>query len=984
MIRRVAPAVYSIAAGLPFVDVLADGLLARYGDDTAAALARVTVLVPTRRAAKTLGEAFLRRAGGRATLLPTMHPIGDVDEDELLILSGAAALDLDLPPAAPPLWRQAQLSELVIAWERRLRGAPPSPAQAAALAAELARFLDQVETEGLDLKKLQHLAPEDYAEHWQRTLDFLRIISEHWPKILKSAGFMAAAARRDRLLRQLTTLWRQQPPQGPVIAAGSTGSIPSTAALLKVVARLPQGAVVLPGLDLELDQTSWAALGPTHPQATMKRLLEDIQAAREEVRPWLAEPPSPARQARRRLISLALLPPAATDAWRDHKIDLAPALSGLHLVEAASPREEAGAIALAMREALEEPGRTAALITPDRALARRVAAALKRWGIAVDDSAGAPLTETPPGVFLLLLAELAAGSVAPAPLLAALKHPLAAGGMAAGDFRARVRELDRLCLRGPRPASGLAGVADVVARHAPPRLRTWWADVSARLEPLIAALRAEASVASHVAAHVAAAEALAASDSEDGASRLWTGEAGEAASQFLAELMETSAGWRIAGADYPALLKVLMKTVTVRPVYGRHPRLKIWGPLEARLQQADLVILGGLNEGSWPPDPGVDPWLSRPMRADFGLPPLERRIGQAAHDFAQAAAAPRVILTRSTRVDGAPTVPSRWLLRLAAVLGEEKIPAGPWRSWHGAQDRPAAVAPCSRPAPTPPIAARPRQLSVTQLQTWMRDPYAIYARHILKLEPLDPLDADPGAAEKGTVIHQALEEFVRAYPVDLPADALDQLLSCGQRAFAAYLDRPAVRAFWWPRFLHVAQWFIATEQERRLSHQTVLSEERGRMPVAAPGLAEPFTVIAKADRIDRTAEGLVVIDYKTGNPPSARELHAGFAPQLPVEALIAEAGGFKGVPAAAVAGLEFWRLSGGEPAGKITAMKEIARLKAAADQGLRDLVALFARPETPYLSQPRPAMAPAGDFDHLARIKEWGSVAALGGEEKNS
>ena len=488
-------------------------------------------------------------------------------------------------------------------------------------------------------------------------------------------------------------------------------------------------------------------------------------------------------------------------------------------------------------------------------------------------------------------------------------------------------------------------------------------------------------MAAHVAAHAAAAEALAATDSEDGAARLWAGEAGEAASQFLAELMESAAAWRVAGADYPALLKVLMKNVTVRPAHGRHPRLKIWGPLEARLQQADLLILGGLNEGVWPPDPGVDPWLSRPMRLTFGLPPLERRIGLAAHDFAQGAAASRVILTRSTRVDGAPTVPSRWLLRLAAVLGEQKIPAGPWRSWHGAQDRPAAVTPCSRPAPTPPLAARPRQLSVTQLQTWMRDPYAIYARHILKLEPLDPLDADPGAAEKGTVIHQALEEFVRAYPVDLPADALDQLIACGRQAFAVYLDRPAVRAFWWPRFLHVAAWFIAIERERRRTHRTVLSEERGRLRIAAPGLAEPFTVVAKADRIDGVSNGLVVIDYKTGNPPKPRQLLAGFAPQLPVEAIMAAAGGFKGVAAKPVVGMEFWRLSGGDPAGEIKSVDEIERLMAVAEKGLHELVAYFAREDTPYLSQPRPADMPAGDFDHLARIKEWGSVAALGGKE---
>lgn len=967
---RHQPRIYNIPPGQSFVDALAAGLLERCGDDPAA-LTAVTVLLPNRRAVRALTDAFLRLTGGRAMLLPTMRPIGNVDEDELLLFADTADLDMELPPAAPPLWRLTQLAQLVQHWETRLRGEPALPAQAAKLAAALAQLLDQAQTEGVDLHRLKELAPQEFATHWQRTLEFLNILTEHWPNILRDGGYMDPAARRNHLLAALAQRWKQAPPDHPVIAAGSTGSIPATAKLLHAVARLPQGGVVLPGLDTELDGDAWDAIkdAPTHPQYTMWHLLTQLGATREDVLSWRDVPEAPGQAARRRLLSLALRPAAVTDAWRDHDVDVERALGGMTLVEAASEREEAGVIALMLRQALETAGRTAALVTPDRGLARRVAAELGRWGIVIDDSAGLPLADTPPGAFLHLLADMLSRACAPAALLAVLKHPLAAGGMAAAEFRARVRDLERRALRGPRPAPGLTGVAAALGDGA---LGQWWAGMARRLDDFAVMLDQDHTLADLIAAHVAAAEALAADDQQSGALRLWRDDDGRALSAFLSQLMEAGRFWRLHGADYPALLQALMADAVARPAYGRHPRLKIWGTLEARLQQADVLILGGLNEGVWPPDPGVDPWLSRPMRQDFGLPPLERRVGLAAHDFVQGAAAAVVILTRAARVDGTPTVPSRWLQRLRTVT-DGALPDGPWLAWHRRLDAaPDGQRPYPRPAPRPPLSARPTTLPVTQLQVWMRDPYAIYARHILKLKPLDPLDADPGAAEKGTLIHQILEKFMTAYPGDLPPDALARLLDIGRDAFAAFIARPAVRAFWWPRFVHVAEWFVAMEQTRRRTHATVVSEGSGVLNVGA------FTVTAKADRIDRGPDGgLVIIDYKTGNAPTPRELFAGYAPQLPVEGLMAAAGGFPQVPAATVTGLEFWRLHGGDPPADIKEVADIDQIMAVARRGVQALVAQFAKPDTPYLSQPRPALVPAGDYDHLARVKEWGNAAAL-------
>jgi ATP-dependent helicase/nuclease subunit B len=611
--------------------------------------------------------------------------------------------------------------------------------------------------------------------------------------------------------------------------------------------------------------------------------------------------------------------------------------------------------------------------------------------VEVDDSAGRPLATTPPGAFLRLLAEALADALAPVPLLALLKHPLAAGGMDPAAFRRNARRLDRLVLRGPRPGPGLEGLRAAIREAKAPRhgesaertarraagldeIDAWvagWGGQLARLDALIESKAAD--LPALVAAHVAAAEALAATDAAPGTARLWAGEAGEAAAVLVADLVAAGdALGAMPGRAYPALLDALMAGVAVRARHGAHPRLSVWGPLEARLQQADLVILGGLNEGTWPPGQRADPWLSRPMRSTFGLMPPERRVGLSAHDFAQAAAAPRVVLSRATKVDGTPTVPSRWLLRLFAVLGDRRPAASPAVDWARALDPPSGT-PAPPPEPRPPLEARPRELSVSDVERWMRDPYALYARKILRLDPLDPLDADPGAAERGSVIHDALYRFLQAQgDRPLGSDALDRLLAIGREAFGAALLRPAVWAFWWPRFEAVARWFVAVQAERHdQGFHTAGLEVSGRLTIHAPGGG--FAVRARADRIDRTRDGaLVILDYKTGGPPSDKTVHAGFAPQLPLEGAIARAGGFDGVAPASLAELAFWRLSGGSPAGEMKLVSGAADATAAkALEGLARLVAQFDDPNTPYRSRPRPKFVLHGDYDHLARVAEW-------------
>jgi ATP-dependent helicase/nuclease subunit B len=870
------------------------------------------------------------------------------------------------------------------------------------MARELARLFDQLETEGIAPDALRRLVPDRFAEHWKETLAFLAIVTENWPKLQAEEGCIGTAERRRLLLQARADSWRKNPPTAPVIAAGSTGSIPATADLLAAIAQLPKGMVLLPGLDLESSPAVWDAVAedPSHPQYGMARLLDRLEISRDEVRPWPAATPSPEAQGRVALVTQALVPAAAGDSWlalRDQygRQEIADAFAGVTRVDCESAGEEARVAALILREALEQRGQRAALVTPDRRLAQRVAAELKRWNIAIDDSAGQPLASMPVGRLLRLSAQALRDDFAPLSLLALLKHPLVFCGFAPADYRKCLSLLERSCLRGPRPAPGIAGLKLALASAREDRRKPLSSQQQSAVDNLVlrlgAAIEACRSLAENAAvplselldAHLSFCEALVArggAEALPGAQALWSGEEGEALFFFFSELQESLADMRpLSPKDYPDLLDTLLAGRVLRPRFGLHPRLFIWGPLEARLQSCDVLILSGLNEGTWPDagDPG--PWLSRPMRASLGLPPPERRIGLATHDFSQAVAAPRVYLTRSSKIEGAPSVPSRWLLRLEALLKGLGLAdhlaqgAAPWLAWARSLDRPEEVRPLEAPAPRPPLAARPRRLPVTAIETWRRDPYSLYARYILGLRALDPVDADPAAAERGILIHAILEEFVRRHPKGLPPKAFEELLEIGRQSFRHLRANPGLYGFWWQRFTRVATWFLEQEERRRGGARRIMAEVAGEITFEAP--AGPFTLTATADRIELLgASGLAIIDYKTGGTPTSKDIASGFAPQLPLEAAIAQAGGFEGVPADSVTELAFWRLQGGTPAGEAKPVKQNpGSLAQEAIAGLRQLVEAFDNPETPYLATPWPHKAARfNDYGHLARLLEWG------------
>ena len=1015
MTGAAAPRVYSIAPGIPFVDALAQGMIARITSDAPGdplALARATVLLPTRRAVRSLREAFLRASGRTPLLLPRMMPLGDIDEDELFLADqpggdGPAASGAgDLPPVIGGMRRQLVLARLV------LGNSDADAAQAVELAAELARFLDQMETERVPFDRLQALRPEDegLAQHWDNILQFLKILTHHWPGVLAEEGAIGPAERRHLLLTAQAERWRVAPPDGWVIAAGSTGSIPATAELLAAIASLPRGCVVLPGLDTGLSDDDWANLPDTHAQAGLMRLLAHLGVGRADVRAWGRDWPSAAagigHPDRAALLSVAMNPEP-----RRAPADVRAALKDLCWMESPSPAEEAAAIALIMREALNHDKRTAALITPDRNLARRVAARLNRWGIDIDDSAGAPLATTPVATYLRLVAEMVASGFDAVTLLACFKHPLAAGGLARDVFRARVRDLDRLVLRGPTGPTGLVALrARIVAKAAEleqrerfeaaarvKALAPWLDDVAGVLAPLTAMMAGAATSCADLArAHITVAEALAASADSAGADRLWRGEEAEAVAAFFDDLRTAAAGFPpVPGRRYPDLLAALLAGRVVRPRFGGHPRLSILGPLEARLQQADVVILAGLNEGTWPPDPGMDPWMSRQMRDKIGLSSPERRIGLAAHDFAEAFTARHLVLSRALRVGGQPTVPSRWLLRLANTLGDEAVadlkkPGVQWLARAARLERERPREQPKRPLPCPPLALRRRRLSVTEISTLQVNPYAIYARHVLRLDPLDAIAADPGAAERGSFIHEVMEKFFERFPKGVPAGGAAEfraaLEDIGRTCLAPVGIAPGLHAIWWPRFRDIVSWFAETEVARRAVTRPLAAESSGRLKIETSG--GDFFLTGRADRIDLLPDGrLAIVDYKTGSLPTAGDDKAGFAPQLPLLGAMAEAGVLGKVRPGDVGELAYWKLSGGEEGGK---QKEFSRddgvsvkdaVKAALD-GLRALIARFDDPRTPYAPYIHPARVRFDDFAHLARVAEWSAEGSGEGDDE--
>ena len=979
-------------------------------------LSSVRILLPSRRAVQSMQAAFTEVANGTPLLLPKMSPIGDIEEDGRDILSlslggnysRATDADLTLPASISSIEKQLILTQLI---ERMpLAGQAVSAAQAIRLAQSLSHLLDQVYQVGTPPEELPEIlskqVPDDLAHHWRAILTFLNIIIQNWPDILRDKGLLDPVVRKMKLADQQMQSWKTAPPDHPIILAGSTGSLPKTLQMMAAVASLPKGLVVFPGLENrpfpEIEQSAIAE-DTGHPFHQLFKTLSQLDIAPEAVRDWpveacetpLTSADQRASENRRQFLMQVFKPAPLTRDWRRIR-EAFPnmgksAIEGLSLIKADDIGQEADIIANVMRKTLETKGRTAMLVTPDRKLARQVRAALLKWNLDIEDSAGTDLIDSHVGSFLALISEWFATRGGAQSLLALLRHPLSSAGLSYARYTSLVRALEMAALRGYLADSSIEGIrAQLKAQKDSEDLCAFYEQhILTALAPLIDLFDVVSpSLAVLADAHGRAAELLAQSDIEnEGLLKLWETPDGKHAATLLAELADTGGHNAIRHSEYAAIFRALCSGIVVRKTWRSHPRLAILGAVEARMQNADLIILGGVNEGVWPPRQQADPWTNEKIREALGLPDRRWRSGLSAHDFFMLATHPEVMITRSVRADDAPTTPSRWIERMQAVLAAAALEEGLVTQADAdviaaiSAHQSLGVKAMEMPRPCPALSLRPERYSATDFDLLISDPYQIYARKVLRLNKLEEIDKRPDNALKGNLIHGVLASFLAAHPSgELPENAPDLLYQLAERRFAPYLAHPPVRLFWQTKFREIANWFCEREQERREENKQSLVEEAARIIIKTD--AGEVAITARADRIDNLADGrAAIIDYKTGSVPSKKEVEQGRATQLLVEAALLGAGAFPISPASDADSeapsldiqLFYWQLAGHH--GRIADVVEVT------PQGLnvakvlvqlQELVKHFSRAETPFLPEPDAASRPKfSDYRHLARVREW-------------
>ncbi len=927
--------IYTTGLSEDFADKLTAFILEKHRDNPFD-MAQTHVILPTKRACLMVREAFLRASQNHSLLLPQMSALYELDN-----------LDENLPAVMPSLNRTLLLARLC-AKKPNITGMD----KALMIAIGLGELLDEFYQYEADINDLTSLVQEkQFAEHWNETVAFLDIIHTEWPKILAHHSQIDEMDYRIRMIKSYAKKWRENPPEKSIIMAGFDGAIPAVIELASVIHALPNGILFLNGADTSLTTEEFNRLPPIHAQYPLKRLLDGVRLKPSDIK-QLNATQTPTEH----LMWEMLKPTQETDKWQHVQGIDEKALSHVRRFYCETTDEEARCIALLLRNVLETPEKTAAFVTTDRALARRVALEMKRWGILLDDSAGVPLRQTPVGIYLMLLVKLALNPQDGHAWLALLKHPLSADLSNPAELRYRIKSAEKTARKDNIRFQYQTKVQldDLFETFKPNTLK-----------PFSELLKM----------HIQMAERLASSHDRVGFERLWANEAGQTAYTFLTDLMAyADLLGDIETSYYPKVLELLINGLNVRPKYGMHPRLDILGPIEARLHHADVMIVGGLNEGTFPQSPDVGPWLNRPMRQALGLPAPENKIAVAGMDFAMCFCAKEVYLTRSLKTDGAQTIPSRFLSRLEAVLNAAKI------SWPVLQptfakiiDKPSVYETIIRPAPKPPVSCRPNRLSVTKIELWMRDPYAIYARYILKLYKLNDLEAPKKQQLFGNAIHKTLEQFLKE---DSHSLDLDKLIKLGQKNLMEHGFDEADMAFYLPKFHQIAKWFLNMQSQRIHQIKTSFVEQIGETDIQIDD-GTPFTLYGTADRIDLLNDGTVeIIDYKTGTVSTKKEVVSGYAPQLPLEGYIATQGGFKDIGAREISNLSYWKVSGKNDASAITTLmnpqKDESDLIETTYHGVKRLITTFNDENVAYESCPAPEKAPRyNDYEHLSRAKEW-------------
>ncbi len=993
---------YTIPASQAFADTLVTGIIDKFPEPEQ--LARIELYLPSRRAISSIKEVFLKHHNQGPILLPKMFAVGEPDEEVALNITIER---LELDEAINGFERQCLIASQIQHFP--IGGLRMAPAPAMKLASSLCVLIDQMQRAGTPLSAIGDVLPDELSTHWQEILKFLTILFDYWPSILAERGQIDPVARQQQLLQAQLDFWTSHPPNAPIILAGSTGTLPMTRAFMKVISHLPMGAVIFPGIELDIEDADWRAIeqDPVHPLHQIARSMVEFELPLSEVRYWHVTEKMQHKSVRPRQIMLreVMRPASRTSRWRRLAVDqseLTPSsLQGLKVMSVTDSFQEAELIAGLMRQALETPNKTAMLITPDRMLARKVQAALMRWNILVDDSAGSALILSSPARFLALIIRVVQEDASPHALRALFKHPFATAGLPRAEFTHLASLFEEQILRGPLPRKNWESWTLSVAQK--PKLKNFWQTcLLSAFTPLRDAFKAvNPSLDTLAIALMQTAQNLGAlpenrvdenrvdenrADSgindtqSDAPLHIYSDYAGVRLLELLSDMIRFGGSYPLTASEFYNTFRVLCQEEVVRTPYNQHPRLKILGTIEARMQQADTVILGGLNEGVWPPFSQRDMWINNASRTQLGLPDRHWRIALSAHDFMMAAASPEVMITRSVITDGAPTQISRWLARLDAVVAaaglsshlDKQIPV--WMKAVNARKIPDIVKPIVRPEPKPALAQRPSQISATDFDQLITDPYGFYVKKILKIRQKNPIDEPPSVALRGSLIHDVIAEFSTRYPTgELPEDAEEQLHKIVDAHLSKWSNIAYIDLFWRQKFSVIINWFLEEEGRRRDERFQVVAEKEGRLELLI-GQRLIF-ITARADRIElHQDDHYQIIDYKSGNPPSKLALVSGRAVQLLVEAAILSKGGYSlSYKTAQDIELFYWQLKG-----RVTAPAKIDDVtpddfdvSIIFDQ-LLALVQSFENEDQPYLSEPNPAQRPKfSQVRHLARIKEW-------------
>ena len=956
MIQKIS----NISSTVSFVDVVASQYLEQYAGNPAQ-LADMLILMPNRRSVQNLKEAFVRAQGDIPTILPQIVAMSDLEEDEIF-LSDMNKDDVnEILPAVGKIERRFLFARIIQKKPSSFGLERFSALQSSVLADELSKLIDEVNNSKLDFARLNDLVPEEYAAHWQDTLEFLKIITEYWPKELKERKLTDASAKHNLLLNMKSRQWQEEKPKRHIVAAGIYADYPEIKQLLKTISRLENGEIIINGLDRNLSEKEWNDIEESHPQYQLKRLLEALEVKREDVEERV---PSMNKE-RERLVSETMRPSQNTDEWLklNKKPFLRETFDGLRIVQCDDLHNEAVSVALIIREKLAQEGQTVALVSPDRKLSRMVMSELERWNIVADDSAGKPLHLQPVAVYLRQVFDAVLQNYSAVPLLSLLKNPFCLSGKNTAEFRKEVRNFETNILRAKK--------LDITVN----KNSEFFEEIKGKLLPLELLVRKKTvGLKELMHAHLTVAEELASTAEAYGAKVLWRGEDGSSAAGFFADVLEKADIFGdINPEEYLEFLENLMSSVSVRKQYGTHPRLKILGPVEARLNGFDTIIIAEANEGTWPPSSSADPWMSRPMKKKFGLPLSDKNAGIFAFDFANLLSQEDVYITRAQKVDGSPTNKSRWLLRLEAVTQASgykasELYAQEYSVWAKLLDASDTQNRLEEPSPCPDLKYRPRNLSASALQTLIDNPYNAYAKYILKLYPSEGLDAEFNAGHYGTIIHEMFETFIKKYKEKMPENAREKYLEIGQKLFEKYGVEENKRIFWQGRMEKAIDWVLAEEENERIGIIRPYPEKEGKIVLPLPG--GDFTLTAKADRIDEfKGNKLTVIDYKTGrNAPTKKAVETFNAPQLILEALIAQNGGYEGIKGKTVDKLSYWNFKG-KP---INIDEKVEDLLEKGLQKYKELLNKYDFEEMPYRVKRQPKNGIKDDYEHLSRIREWG------------